>query len=797
MELVRLRGNEKVLNAYSIKPTLPYDIEGVLIEKDNKNIKVGTEIGSKSVIYSLRLKEEINGNVGEKIYINKEDIISVKIQVENKREDVEEVRNIEGVLEKIGLEKNEENIKVAELLNENNIPITEENIESFLYSKNYLEEIIENMDYDSATKLLKENINIEDESLQKIANTIKNIDIGNKRKLSYKDAEKIAVKIYGRRMGKDIYDSIIALHRENVEITKENIEKIKNIIHKLQELKEVDNKAYIKLMKEELEPNIDNLYKINHSYSEENISSNWASNIYEEFIIEKKVTVRELKNTLLEIDLEDTRENLLLLQEFIKNGLDIEKENFIKIYRMKKDLKELIKVLDEEKIALLIKNGVNPEKENIDEILYKLEELDHTEEVHIPKKDVEEVLYRLKTLEEVEDRDLILLLKSGEDFKIKNLKDIHLTNMSYEYDLNHKTVEKTIRISNILNTLEDLDSSTISLASRRFTTTTLNNLYESEIEISTVREPIPIIEDVEVNLIRKEYLKVKNNLTINLIKESIEDGLNIEYMPLTELNNYIGKKISRKREIENFVKDIKALKGMEEKLISIAMKNQRNMSLRELEKIYNFTRNEKGLGTLIEDLIKEGKVFPEDEIKAIIEDLEKKSKELSDSIKRADEKTRELYKDLIKSFVDLGNSFNFQEEKKYRNLSKEINTCLKSINTISEEDLVFQFPIDIEGVFENLQIIIPDFKKTLNKNHMKFYLNINTSNLGNVKFDLEVIGRDIYIDFDAKNGELFLEEKEILKEGLNKIGYKLKSFSEKNKLKMGKENSLKIIDTKV
>src|SRR5699024_2667336 len=138
-----------------------------------------------------------------------------------------------------------------------------------------------------------------------------------------------------------------------------------NIIHKLYELKKVDNKAYIKLLKEKLPPNINNLYKIYYSYSEDSINSNWASNIYEEFVIDGEATVEKLKNTISEIGLEDTRENLILLQEFINSGLDIEKGNFEKVYGMKKDLKELIEILDEEKVALLLNKGIDLEKENI------------------------------------------------------------------------------------------------------------------------------------------------------------------------------------------------------------------------------------------------------------------------------------------------------------------------------------------------------------------------------------------------------------------------------------------------
>ena len=63
MEPIEIRGKENIINAYGVKPILPYDIEGVLIQKEGKNVKVETNVGAKTVIYSLKLKEEIEEKV--------------------------------------------------------------------------------------------------------------------------------------------------------------------------------------------------------------------------------------------------------------------------------------------------------------------------------------------------------------------------------------------------------------------------------------------------------------------------------------------------------------------------------------------------------------------------------------------------------------------------------------------------------------------------------------------------------------------------------------------------------------
>src|SRR5699024_12384353 len=118
-----------------------------------------------------------------------------------------------------------------EYLANNQIPITKENLESFFMSKKYLEEIVENLDLETSIKLLDRGIDLKEDSLQKIAEELAEIKsekkdlslleiLGLDRSINYKEAEIIAKEIYGRKMGKDVYDSIIALHREGVAINK-------------------------------------------------------------------------------------------------------------------------------------------------------------------------------------------------------------------------------------------------------------------------------------------------------------------------------------------------------------------------------------------------------------------------------------------------------------------------------------------------------------------------------------------------------------------------------------------------
>ena len=382
----------------------------------------------------------------------------------------------------------------------------------------------------------------------------------------------------------------------------------------------------------------------------------------------------------------------------------------------------------------------------------------------------------MENLKDITDRDLIQLIKSGKDFKIKSLKEIKYTNINLDKGLNGKTVEKAITITNIFNTLGELDSNTISFAIRRYNTITLNNLYESNVKLKNIEEvTIKPITKTEESLIRQEYLKAKENTTFNLIKMSINDGVELEQMPLDELNNYIDKKLNRYKEMRKQSEEIKHIKGKEDFLISKVMENELNMSLGEIKDLDTILNSGKGLGNELDNLIKGQKESTNEEIKKAIQTLENRIKEFTLSLKEGKAKVKEDYKDIIKSLKDLNNSFNSNKKDKDQHMesSKE---HLKLQNKLSKKDIVLQLPIETAGEYNNINLIVPDINKGIDKDNMLFYFNINTENLGDVKVNLKVIKEQIYIEFETKKEEIILENKVLLEEGLNKLGYSLEKI---------------------
>lgn len=792
--------NEKLINKYNTVPTLPFDIQGVLVEKDGKNIKVESQVGGKAVNYKLRLREEIDAKVGEEVEIESENIQSYKIE-EKKEVKEDELRKTSDLLKSLGIEATKDNIRVAEILMENNIPVTKENIESFLMTEKYLSEVIEKIDYDSAIKLLKDGIDLEEDSLQAIYESLNELSIeesislakllGLERDLTYEEAEKIAIKVYGRRMGKDIYDSIIALHRGKMDISKENIERVREVVYKLHDLKKVEDTTLIKVLKDKLTPNIENIYKMKYSYDNTTLDQNIASNIYDENIIKEMATKEDIVKLLVDLGIEVSEENIILIEKFIVNNLDLTEENINKAVKMKESLTELVELLDEENTAALLKENIDPLKEDIEKLVEVLKEDSLSKNVETLEERANVILDEINSIGKVKDEELILLIKSGKDFKIENLKDVSMTHKSGQ--TNSQTVDKVMRLSNVIHTLGELNQNTIALASRRFNYITLNNLYESEM---TLRENHIAVEPVELtveNLIRQEYIKAKECLSLNIVKESIIEGVELEHMPLGELNEYMDKKVNRYKDVEDTIKGIKALRGKENQIIPIAMKNGMDISMKQLTRINYFDENSNGLGNSINKLIVESKTKEQG-----IGQIEERSKSVSNTLKQGDIRVKEEYKELLRELSNLTSSFNSQGDSRQRRNQSELMDNLKIQNQLSSEDLVFQFPLHLGDKFENLQVIIPKANSGINRENMNFILNLNTENLGNIKLNLEVIGRDISVQLigDESSSLKILGNDSILKEGFNNIGYSLKEIFIQD-VKKKEDNLLKAVDTKI
>ena len=776
--------NKNSINAYQPTPTLFYDIEGVVVENKGKDIKIEKKIDDKIIQYALRLKEEMDAKIGETVKVDKEDIVSAKLEEKEELVQSEDkLRNKMDILKELGLEYTEENLRMIENLINSGIPISKDSVDSYIKSKECLSGIIENIDSSSFVKLMERGIDLEDENLQNLAEileTIKNEKdpfslkrfLKLEKDITYKEAEIIAKEIYGQKMGKDVYDTIIALDKEGLPITKENIDKTTEAMAKLYDLKNIEDETYVKIIDEEQVFNIDNLFKLKNSYTKSNIERNLTAEKFEGFTIGKETTIESLKEVLQSLNIENTMENISILREFIVNNMDMDKESYNKIMAMKNDVNELRELLDHGKVLRFIKDEIDPMKEDIHELVKSLKEGATIEEPLDTEKS-EELMKNLESLGKIQDKDLLQLLKQGESFNLTSIKEILNTNVEKEITIEYKTLDRTSHLSNILNSLgESLSPDVISLTSSRNSDITLQNLYTSHNEIKERQESIAQIDKIQEKFIFDEYTKARNNLTTNMVKESIKDGRILEMMPLESLNKYMEKKINRYKEIDRVTREISSIKGKEDKILPMIIKNDLPMTLKEIKDINEFLNGNKGLTETLKSITDKDNKSYTDEFKEGIKLLQEK---ISGSVKDGDEKVKGEYKELISSLENSNNSSNnSKDHDKDRNQGKDY---LEVQNKISNKDIVLQFPIESGDSFKDLNIIIPRTGKSIDKNNMSFAISLETENLGIVTMDLKVVGKEVFINLE-EDGEVLKAKIQLLEEKLQNLGYTINMEAE-------------------
>lgn len=763
--------NNKALENYQPTPNMFYDIKGKVKDIDGKDVVIEKTQDDLIVNWTIRLKEEMDMKIGEEKTIDKENIHSVVKEVREKATD-EETKGTAKILRELGLEYSEENVRMIDELVSLGIKPAKSNIDSYKMTKESLEKIAENSEPENIIKLMNRDVNFEESSLQEIAEALEEFSsleepfslkklIKIEEDMDYKDAEIVSEEIYGRKMGKDVYDIIIALDKENIDINKENIENALDVLSKIHDVRELDDEVYVQIVYEELDFSINNLYRLKNNYKTSNIEKSELTSNFEEWTILEEVNLESLKEVLSNLDIEVTEESISIGREFLLSDMNIDYDKYNKVIEMKESLDELKTILKTNNIVEFQRLEVDILNEDIIEIVEVIK--DRVDEEKNPRA-IDLDLGELEDISKIEDKDLLRLIRGGKDFTITNLREVVKTDLKDDLSLDYKVVDMTESLSRIFNRLgPDLKNETISLAIQRDGEPSLNSLYESEIKISEENLDIESLDIQKEDLILREYIKARNNITTNIVREGIKDGLNMEFMPIGELNNYVNKKIDRYREVNNLGNEIKNINKNKERLIPIIMKNELSMTLKDMKELNDYWTGEAGITKAIEEAIEKGNKEYKGQYR---EDIDSLRKEISENVKNGEKISKESYNEIL-NLLDQGDM-----DSRDNQSSRNQDEFIKIQEKISKKDLIFQVPIELDNSYKDLNIIIPDMSKSMNKNHMKFAIGIETENLGMIEMNLEVVGREVFVEFNGENNAL--EDKvSILKDYLNDIGYEL------------------------
>lgn len=557
---------DNAINSYTAL-SISTKVRGHLIEKDEKNLTLN--IGNSECLH-IELKEDIELKPGTTVLLDRNNIASSRKS--KLKEDIPvgdiDIEKYTQSLESFGVKISEPNIKILSQMEHYGVPITEENFQTYSIAKNSLDEIASSLDYNSAIKLAEMDIDVQNDSIQKIAQALKDISeekdgfdlsklFGNK-KLTTEDAEEIAQKLYGSRMGKDITDIIKSFHEKRISITKKNVEKINDLFYKLNSLKDIEDTTFIDVLKSDLDINIDNLYRVKTYVTSDttvdsdkdidqfNIKSlkSYGFNSYEFALPEKpKVTAKELR--LLEEDivdlielseLEPSAENIKLSKEFIKRDIPLSAENLTLIQDMKKALAVISSELDYESASLLLKAGVDIEQEDLMSLASKLKELQidsgADEVADGENSDVVELLNKLESLKSIEEKDLLTLVEKNIDFKISKIENVlssgraMLSESILPTDYTPSAVVRSIEnISSVFATIETLDINTLAFQLKQNIPMTLMNLKERgpDTRVYGLEDDIQSSE-----FIQPEPLNANSDIKANDIKTTERQVLSLE-----------------------------------------------------------------------------------------------------------------------------------------------------------------------------------------------------------------------------------------------------------------------------
>lgn len=822
------------VNSYTALNMSSRKITGSLIEKKDKQIVI--DIGNNKAM-QIDLIKDISINKGDIALIDRRNIAKSKVvDIEIYEEINKEEKNIyTRKLKELGIDASEENIKIIRRLDGAGIAITKDNFETYKLAKSSLNNISSSLDYESAIRLVEMDVDLENESIEKIASLVSELEeereglnilkMFKKTELTTEDAEQIAEEIYGSKMGKDIVDIIKSLHKKEVSITKKNIEKINDVFYKLHNLEEVEDETFIDTIKNQLDINIDNLYKVKRyvKNDENNIEVDLKDleqvlkleNYETNKTMDVKVTSKDLENLeediekfIVDLDLQASKENIDMAKEFIKRNMEISKENILSVSDMKEALKIIVENLDKEISAQLINRNIDIETADIREIAKEIEVIKDTDgalaeglDVDRIIGDTDEIIGRINNLKTLDEKDIISLLERNVDFKINNIEQAIL-HRGQALASNGNTLNSIDNISRSFRDIGSLNFNTIAFQMKENIPMTLMNLRENQgilqgsIDYKEygVQEIEQALSKNDLDLSRlnikksmeafRNYNYIKENLTSNMVKQAVAENIEIENVELDIASRYVQD--YRKSKGYTFVDNALEMVKSGDENIMFLMKNSRPLTFKELSETNSMFKNENQIGhkiSAMSDLVDE---HGDDETKEQFQKFKENIRDISKSMKGSKEDLEEAYKRMEESIKDMEENMKFLN-KDYSSLvkekSREISEKIDEHRMLAKENKIIQFPLYMNGQFTNLNMYFRDKQKEASKQNneeISVALSIDTVNMGNLNINLDIRKKNVSVKIaleDIEDKKHIEGHKNILVDFLERDGYIIDEIS--------------------
>ncbi|WP_313568993.1 DUF6240 domain-containing protein [Acetoanaerobium noterae] len=806
-------GNISSKNISEAYMSLPSNrvIEGQVISKDGKNLRIEDKNGT---VMDLKLKKEVDIVKGETLEISRRDIESIEVVGQEKlKSELEAFKTDEKILKDLGLEASDINVEALKNLKRFEIHISKENIEKFVAIKETLESLKENLNFESIAKLEKAGYDIDSMSIWEVKSVVEKVLISEidmnleilksqaKKELSYDEARKIAKEIYNVDMGKDILDTIKALFKMDIPITKSNIDNIHDVFSKMYNIKDVDNKVLIDAIKLEESLSIDLIYKLKNYIQSSSIASGISNSVAYGASSVRPLTENDLKNMENEIkrfiaDIGLTEADIDISKDLLRKNQGITKEAVDKIKDVRNMLAELQKLMDKDTAAYLIKKGVDIGSKDVKSLLDMVKEFQkELQTLEIQQFTKEELLKANKLIEAVKTISKNKIV--SENAKLSTLISDKKHNSDYGFLFSEtrelKVLSKAdtilLRTASILQNVESLNN--VSISSYNSTVSLL------DIGKAAQRIPSQFTYSSSFETLEFESYSVENRLDNN--NEAVnktEAYKHYEYLRINIRSVHIYSMV--REGIDPLTSDIRSMgRYVEQYEFKSSHYELNNMSSFDISKISSdIVKNPSisGLKSVVaaSDNLKP-KSLPTQIIDKIMEEADKKQiNEISklmrstvSTLENTDKMSKDSYRENMtmlyqhmKETEEIVKTLKKEDKEIFEKYLRQMSEYIKESSKLPKEESMLQIPfyMNQEGSQANVFVKTPKKKDKIDPEDMSILMDLSTKGLGNLGFYLKVEHKSISVKISAGENVLSSIKNEMtsLENLLQNIGYELK-----------------------
>ncbi|QZY54295.1 DUF6240 domain-containing protein [Crassaminicella profunda] len=565
-------------------------------------------------------------------------------------------------------------------------------------------------------------------------------------------------------------------------------------------------KTFIKAQVPLTEENMEDVLKMKDALKEvtEKLDIQKASQMIKEEINIEKIDLRELANVL---------------------GKDEKVEEVLqgKTEEIEKILKKLerLKTIKDTDLIKLIKSNTDFEISKIEKVVFGEVKDENTQFLHEQGKNPEQSL--------VKGINRIVNISKVFD-KVKNLNFNHIAfQMSKGMPLtlkamgeNHEQL-KEIEFPKITLSQENQLQNYMNEHEKTFSIPKISRILDAGKALlqNRLRLSIPNMQYVLESY--GQYSRIRKNLSTSMVLDSVKEGKDLENMEIKELDQYVNEKtvksmekssdagldylkdreetiingykeelVSNKKDehvnkMKSMIRNITKIGKEDEDIILLLMKNKIDFSLKEMEKISSFFKNQNQMGQKIGEFVQMLGVDMNAQWKNHVLKLKRLSEKISEKLKEG-MPMNDHYEELIKHIDEMEQNMTFSEDEQKETM-KDLKESLSTQKKLNRKDFCTQLPVVLGEQFKNLQVYVPNNPIKGVDEPLDVLLNLDTNHLGQTHMGLKISEKEVNLTISVKGNEEMNQLKKhiaYLREMLKEEGYTLNTVS----FKTSKEENL-------